>query len=146
MHGSVRSRFQILPMFLLCALACVALPARLKAQGPGQIRPDSLRRAVITKMKQGLRGMLATESEQYDRNWSFAINVSAATSAEALPYHLEVTAADARGWTAVATATAEPALHCGIFVGAGVAPNAAVLAPTVPACWRVVDDSTMVTE
>lgn len=77
---------------------------------------------------------------------SFGTTVSPRPSARASTYQIQITAADTRGWSGVATATAEPTLYCGSYVGAGVAPNAAVVAPTVPACWRVVGDGTMVTE
>jgi hypothetical protein len=127
--------------------ACFLGPALLTAQKPPRIEPDSLRQSVISSMKDGLKEMVKAQNLYFSRHKAFAANLKSSTPPpKPLPYQLHIVAADAGGWSAVTTAAGEPALHCGIYVGSGVAPNAAVVASAVPACWSVVGDGSMVTE
>ncbi len=104
--------------------------------------PAAQKKAAIRTMKQALRQALVTQSEAYETSQSFS-KTPAKLSGKQAAFSLSVVEADGRGWAAVTTSTADPSLHCGIFVGMAAAPNAAIFAPTVPACWSVDANGTM---
>ncbi len=104
------------------------------------------RTAALSAMKQGLRQMVLIQSTRYESHKSFTSSPPRESGKAPDAYRIEIVAADLAGWTGVTTSTADPALHCGIFVGRGAAPNAAVVAPTVPACWRVNGDGSIDTQ
>lgn len=108
--------------------------------------PGPAKKAAIAAMKRALRQALVTQSEGYETTQSFARTPALVTGAQSAGFSLAVVEADGRGWAAVTTSTADSSLRCGIFVGMAAAPNAAVLAPTVPACWSVAADGSMTGE
>lgn len=62
MHRLRHSQYRLPPALLCLTLGCLAAPTHLTAQNKGTIQPDSLRRAIIAEMKQGLRDMLGAEA------------------------------------------------------------------------------------
>jgi hypothetical protein len=131
----------VIPFLLLFAGILVSpLTAQSKAI------PPAARKSLLNAMKQGLRQMVVAQSTYYEVHGTFTNSPPNGVAKASATYHFELSGADPSGWTGVTTSTADATLHCGLYVGRAVAPNAAVVAPTVPACWSVNADGSMTTE
>jgi type IV pilus assembly protein PilA len=105
-------------------------------------------KAVLASMKSDLRNLVTAEEGFFSDNQDYATTLGAAQvngtggagTVAFVPSAnnvIVVTRQSAGGWSAVVTnATLQGAIRtCGIFVGSGAAPNAAVTGEGAPACY-----------
>jgi len=105
-------------------------------------------KAVLASMKSDLRNLVTAEEGFFSDNQDYAGNLGAAQvngvgGAGTVAFtpsannNIAIAYGSAGGWAATATnATLKGAIqNCGIYVGSGKAPNAAVTTEGAPACW-----------
>jgi prepilin-type N-terminal cleavage/methylation domain-containing protein len=100
-------------------------------------------KAVLASMKSDLRNLVTAEEGYFSDNNNYTAVMAAAQSATAVAFvpttgnTIAITNVTAGGWTATATngALQGTVKNCGIYVGSGAAPNAAVKQEGAPACW-----------
>ncbi len=100
-------------------------------------------KAVLASMKSDLRNMVTAQEGFFSDNQTYATGYGATQTATAVAFVpsannvLTFATVSAAGWAASATnATLKGAITtCGVYVGSGTAPNAAVTNEGAPACW-----------
>jgi prepilin-type N-terminal cleavage/methylation domain-containing protein len=100
-------------------------------------------KAVLASMKSDLRNLVTAEEGYFSDNNNYTAVMAATQSATAVAFvpttgnTVAITNVTAGGWTATVTNAALQGTvqNCGIYVGSGAAPNAAVKQEGAPACW-----------
>ena len=114
-------------------IASTALAAPLAAQEAAPAA-DTTHAILIRAMKADLRSLVQQQKLFFARRQRYADSTSLVHFTPATRGVLRILSAGPDGWSGVLTA-AEPGVSCGVYVGAAVAPNAAVLADGEPGCW-----------
>jgi type IV pilus assembly protein PilA len=100
-------------------------------------------KAVLASMKSDLRNLVTAQEAFFSDNQTYATGIAAAQTATLVAFVpsannvLALSTVTAAGWASEATnATLKGTItKCGIYVGSGTAPNAAVKAEGAPACY-----------
>ena len=100
-------------------------------------------KAYVAAMKSDLRNMVTAQEAYFSDNQTYAPAIGAAQAAGVVAFvpttnnAIALSTVTASGWAAQATnVTLKGTItKCGIFVGSGTAPNAAVKAEGAPACY-----------
>jgi prepilin-type N-terminal cleavage/methylation domain-containing protein len=100
-------------------------------------------KAVLASMKSDLRNLVTAQEGFFSDEQTYATGYAAAQSATDVAFEpsqnnvITLTNVTAGGWTAeITNATLQGTIQtCGIYVGSGAAPNAAVTAEGAPACY-----------
>ena len=100
-------------------------------------------KAVLASMKSDLRNLVTAQEAFFSDNQTYATGMAAAQSATNVAFVpsannvIAFSTVTAGGWAGQATnATLKGTItKCGIYVGSGTAPNAAVKAEGAPACY-----------
>ena len=100
-------------------------------------------KAVLASMKSDLRNIVTAQEAFFSDNQTYATSIGATQTATAVAFvpsgvnTIALTTVTAAGWAGEASnATLKGTItKCGIYVGSGTAPNAAVKAEGAPACY-----------
>ena len=100
-------------------------------------------KAVLASMKSDLRNLVTAQEAFFSDNQTYATGLAAAQTATLVAFVpsannvVTFSTVTAAGWAGEATnATLKGTItKCGIYVGSGTAPNAAVKAEVAPACY-----------
>lgn len=127
----------------LVLIASVALAPALAAQAD-PATTDTLRASRASTMKADLKLLAQRQRLFFLRHQTYANSTSRLTLRPSALGLIRILSAGRGGWSATLTASEEPGLACGIFVGDAVAPNAAVVADSEPACWVRLSDGSII--
>ena len=144
-------RRSLTALVLTLALGALAAVSDLSAQTdhPSSAAPDS---ALISGLKADLRLLVAGQDAYLAEHAKYASSTEVLGFRPASGDTVRFTLAgqpDGRrrgGWSATVTSSRRPDLGCGVFVGDGVAPNAAVTDFRTPACWWSLPNGAMTGE
>ena len=100
-------------------------------------------KAVLAGMKSDLRNLVTAQEAFFSDNQTYATGIGATQTATAVAFVpttnnvITLSTVTAAGWAGeVTNATLKGSItKCGIYVGSGTAPNAAVKAEGAPACY-----------
>ncbi len=101
-------------------------------------------KAVLASMKSDLRNLVTAQEGFFSDNQTYATGTNATGQTATEVYFtpssnnvITLSNVTAGGWTATVTnATLKGQIkNCGVYVGSGATPNAAVTAEGAPACW-----------
>ncbi|MEO8199472.1 MAG: prepilin-type N-terminal cleavage/methylation domain-containing protein [Gemmatimonadota bacterium] len=105
---------------------------------------NTKQKAILASMKTDLKNLVTAQEAYFSDNNKYAIASAATQTATAVAYQpttgnvlAGLPASTSSGWAATMTnpaVTGTPST-CGVFVGTGAAPNAAVVQEGAPACW-----------
>jgi hypothetical protein len=132
--------------FRVVSLACLLIVPPVSAQTGHGAAPDTTHTTLIEAMKQDLRRLVKAEEAFFDRHRTYTAVLPASDFATRSERQVVVVAQADKGYSATMTTSEEPGLTCGLFHGAGQAPNPVVVRAREPACWHRTPDGAVVSD
>lgn len=123
---------------LIAASIVLAAPAAAQETA---IPDDSTHSALIRTMKADMRALVRAQEKFFAKHQTYADSTSLAQVAPASGGVFRIVTAGPQGWSGTLKVEA---VSCGVFVGIGESPNAAVWRHGEPGCWFRGRDGIMV--
>jgi hypothetical protein len=127
-------------LVLILVAASVVLAAPVVAQETA-IPVDTTHSALIRTMKADMRALVQSQENFFAKHQTYADSTSLAQVAPASNGVFRIITAGPQGWSGTLMVGA---VSCGVFVGIGQSPNAAVWRHGEPGCWFRGRDGIMV--
>ncbi len=128
------------------AVLCLLVAPQLAAQSGQASVGDSAHAALVVALKEELHRLLKAQDAYLAQHDTYT-SVLPRSNFEAAPGHeVAIATAGNKGYSATVTGAQEPGLTCGLYVGSGTAPNAAIFKAREPACWRPLPNGSLSAE